>query len=246
MATSKRLIVNADEFGLSDGVNQGIIEAHRRGILTSATLIVSAQASAEAARLARANDSLGVGLHLAFAGGPVGSSLGELAPTAPVHLIRSLLDNRGRLPSDAAGLGRARPEEILAEARGQVRRFRELMGRDPTHLDVPYGTHRIPAVLEALVTVAWETGFPVRSRSQEMRRRLQRERIRTPEHLADSFRGERVGVEDLVRILGDLPLATSEMLCHPARGRELASLTDREVRQVLQAAGVKLINYKGL
>ena len=61
--SSRRLIVNADDFGLSPSVNEAVVRAHRDGILTSASLMVNAPGFAEAVELARANPRLGVGLH---------------------------------------------------------------------------------------------------------------------------------------------------------------------------------------
>jgi predicted glycoside hydrolase/deacetylase ChbG (UPF0249 family) len=245
----KRLIVNADDFGRTAGINQGVIEAHRRGIVTSATLMVAHPAAAEAAKLAVEAAGLGVGLHLAFTGGP---------SVLPASELPSLVGATGGLPARVDELAVADPGEILDEARAQLKRFRELLGRSPTHLDSHHHAHRFPAALEALLTLAWETGLPVRSLTAEMRARFARERIPTADRFVESFYGDGATLEGLLRILASLNFETTELMCHPAvvddallasssyaepRSRELAILNHQEARHAIQAAGIRLIHY---
>lgn len=249
MSTAKRLIVNADDLGRTPGINQGIFEAHRNGVVTSATMMVNYPDAAAVPALSEKNPALGIGLHVALTGGP---------PALPAEQIPSLADARGQLPPKPEGLGGARPEHVLAEARAQLQRFRQLMGRDPTHFDSHHHSHRLPAVFEALVTLAWETGLPVRNASPEAARRLRRENIRTTDRFVDSFYDEEATVDTLLRILNEVPAGTTELMCHPARvddllrstsgyadarERELQVLTNREVRQIIQALGIKLIHF---
>src|SRR6266540_2073034 len=92
---SKRLIVNADDLGRTEGINRGILEAHRRGIVTSATLMVNYPAADAVPAIARDNPGLGIGLHVQLTGGP--SAL-------PPEGLRSMVDSSGRLPSKPEGL----------------------------------------------------------------------------------------------------------------------------------------------
>jgi chitin disaccharide deacetylase len=247
--TNKRLIVNADDFGRTSGINRGIVDAHRRGIVTSATLMVAYEPAAEAMALARENPALGVGLHLAFTGGP---------PVLPPERLPSLVDSAGRLPPKPEGLGLARASEILAEARAQLARFREIAKADPTHFDSHHHSHRTPAVLEAVLTLAWETGLPVRSASADMHQRLKRENVPTTDAFIEEFYDQQVLLETLLAIVDGIGPGTSELMCHPAvvddelrrssgyadmRTRELELLTHREVRQAIQAMGIKLIHF---
>src|SRR3989442_11035463 len=114
------LIVNADDFGLSPGVNRGIIWAHENGIVTSASLMVRWPAAAEAARYTRATRSLGVGLHLDL--GEWTCRGGEWSPLYQV----ARLDH---------------PVEVREEVSRQLSAFRELVGQDPTHLDSHQHVH---------------------------------------------------------------------------------------------------------
>jgi predicted glycoside hydrolase/deacetylase ChbG (UPF0249 family) len=111
----KYLIVNGDDFGASRGINRGIIDAHERGILTSASLLVDGPWSGEAASLSRRVPRLSVGLHVHLPS--------EGMPLAA--LPRMSLDCR-------------------AELRRQFNRFQGLMGHAPSHLDSHHNTHRDP------------------------------------------------------------------------------------------------------
>jgi predicted glycoside hydrolase/deacetylase ChbG (UPF0249 family) len=250
MNATKRLIVNADDLGRSPAVNRGVLEAHRRGIVTSASLSVNFPSAADVPVLAQDTPSLGIGLHLTFSGG---------APVLPPERIPTVVDGEGRLPPAPEGVDQARPDELLAEARAQLRRFRELMGREPTHLDTRQHAHRRSVPLEAVLTLAWETGLPVRNVSPDVHERLRREGIRTTDQVTAEFDGETASLEALVTLLGGLPLGTTELMCRPSLGEDVAgngapplrggaldALTHREARQILQAAGVRLIHFGDL
>ena len=246
----KRVIVNADDLGRTPGINRGIFEAHRRGIVTSASLMVNYPAAREVAEMSAQAPGLGIGLHVALTGG---------VPTLPPERIPSLVDETGRLPSRPSGLASADPNEVMTEVRAQLKRFREIMGRDPTHFDSHHHSHReVPAVFEAILTLAWETGLPVRNASPSMVEQLRREGVPTPDHFVEEFYADGATLNDLIGLVEDLPLGTSELMCHPAvvddelrstsgyaepRARELDLLTQAAVRQAVQRSGVKLINF---
>ena len=158
---------------------------------------------------------------------------------------------------------RAGPDELLAEARAQLRRFRELMGRDPTHLDTRQHAHRaVRGARSACSTLAWETGLPVRNASRDVHERLRREGIRSTDQVTSrSSTARPPRSRRCVTLLGGLPLGTTELMCRPVAGRgarpserlrrcratrALDALTHREARQILQAAGVRLIHFGDL
>jgi len=250
VSVARKLIVNADDLGRTEGINEGVFDAHRRGIVTSATLMVNYPAARRVAVLSRDSPDLGIGLHVALTGG---------APVLPAEHVRSLVVEGGQLPAKPRGLEAADPAEILAEVRAQLRSFREIMGRDPTHFDSHHHSHReVPAVFEAILNVAWETGLPVRGASPAMADRLRREGVPTPDHFIDEFYDEGATLSDLVRILEGLSPGTSELMCHPAvvdeelrstsgyaepRARELDALTQADARRALQRTGVRLVHF---
>ena len=249
MTTMKRLIVNADDFGRTAGINRGVVEAHERGIVTSATLMVNYPAAEEAAAIARDNPGLGIGLHVQLTGGP--SAL-------PAERLQSMVDASGRLPSKPEGLVGPDPGEVLAEARAQLARFQAILGRLPTHFDSHHHSHRTPAVLEAVVTLGRETGRPVRNASPEMAARLGREGIKTTDRFVEDFFGDDATLDGLLGILHRLQPGATELMCHPAvvddelragsgyaepRTRELAVLTREEAKQALREEGIELVHF---
>ncbi len=252
MGQTKRLIVNADDLGRTGGINRGVVEAHRRGIVTSATVMVNYASAREVAAIARENPDLGLGLHVQLTGGP--SAL-------PRERLRSVVDAEGRLPSKPEGLRDPDPAEVLAEARAQLARFQEILGRLPTHFDSHHHSHRTPAVLEAVVTLGRETGRPVRNGSPAMAERLRREGIKTTDRFREDFFGDGATLEGLLRILDRLGAGSTELMCHPAvvddelragsgyaepRAWELLVLTSAEVKRAVHDTGIELVHFGAL
>src|SRR5271167_1918414 len=151
----KELILNADDFGMTRGVNEGIIRAHREGVLTSTTLMACGAAFDDAVERAKATPGLAVGCHLVLVGGYA---------ISPGKEIRSLVDEEGRLPEALSAFvarvstGRVQMEEIGREMRAQIEKIRAA-GIEPTHLDTHKHTHAHPIVMEALGRAAQATGI---------------------------------------------------------------------------------------
>ncbi|MGE5127539.1 MAG: carbohydrate deacetylase [Betaproteobacteria bacterium] len=249
---SHRLIVNADDLGRTRGINAGILEAHRDGIVTSATLMVNYPAAAGVKALAAAAPGLGIGLHVQLSGGP---------PQLPPLKLPSLVGKDGLFAPKPDGLAEADPAEVLAEVRAQLARFRELLGRDPTHFDGHHHAHRVPAVFAAVVAVARETGRPVRLADPPMEALLRREGIATTDRFDESFFDEAATLEVLLDRLRSLPEGTTELMCHPAvvdeelrktssyatpRDRERQALTSPAAREAVRAQGIELISFADL
>ncbi|MBN2498635.1 MAG: ChbG/HpnK family deacetylase [Deltaproteobacteria bacterium] len=150
----KRVIIQADDLGLSPGVDRGVLRAFREGVLSSASLLACGPSFEHAVGLLRRSPDLRVGVHLSLIGTP---------PAAPPSEIPGLVDRAGRLPGSAAGLvfrlaASGRVEEIAAELGAQVDRVRAA-GIDPTHLDSHKFVHCLPPVLEALILTAGRCGL---------------------------------------------------------------------------------------
>ena len=120
---TRRLIVNADDWGLTRGVSDGILAAHRHGIVSSTTVLVTAPLDRE--QVARLRDAgLGVGVHV------------NLTLGAPLTRGRSLVDGDGRFVRDARrAAARVTAADVRAEVEAQVERFESTLKRRPTHLD---------------------------------------------------------------------------------------------------------------
>jgi hopanoid biosynthesis associated protein HpnK len=150
------LIVNADDFGLTSGVNRAIIELHSAGVLTSASLMARASATEEAIGLAVQTPTLGVGCHVVLIDGE---------PVLPPAQIPSLVDSRtGCFPSSLNTFlarlftGRIRAAEIEAEAGAQID-FLQQKGVRLTHVDTHKHAHVLPAVLRPVLRAARRRGI---------------------------------------------------------------------------------------
>lgn len=213
------LIVNADDLGLCAAVNAGVFEAHARGVVTSASLMVR-QGAAEAAAAAAADlPELALGLHLDLDGRDY--EMGEeLAPAPPAE-----------------------------ECRAQLRRFRELVGREPTHLDSHHHLHEAEPVRAVAEALAAELGVLLRGRRVRYEGRFfGRDAEGRP-------RPEAIAPERLVELIRSLPPGWSEIGCHPAAGPvpsssydaerqlELRALCDPRVREALNVTSVKLCSF---
>ena len=148
----RRLIINGDDFGFSSGVNQAIIEAHDRGILTSTSLMVTGDAFEEAVTLAKARPQLAVGLHLVLACGR-----SQLSPSQIPHLV----DAQGNFSNqpEKAGIyyhfSAAARREIPLEIWAQLEKFRQT-GLPLSHVDGHVHVHLQPVVLRHLANLADE------------------------------------------------------------------------------------------
>ncbi len=151
----KRLIVNADDLGLTRGVNRAIVEAHHRGIVTSSTLMANGPEFQQGAEMAHFTPSLAVGCHI---------DLIQMAPVLPPEKIPSLLRDgrfRLRLPqlAMAALRGHLSGDEICAEATAQMRKLQDA-GIVLSHFDTHKHTHVFPQVLRPLLRAARACGVP--------------------------------------------------------------------------------------
>lgn len=151
-----RLIINADDFGLTPGVNRAIAELHQAGALTSATLMATGPAFDDAVAIAHANPALGVGCHVVLTDGhPVS------APTTiPTLLGRDRASFRPSLADFAQALlrGQIKEEEIEREATAQIEKL-QAAGIRITHLDTHKHTHLFPAVTRPLLRAAERAGI---------------------------------------------------------------------------------------
>ena len=229
----KYLIVNADDFGLSRGVNRGILEAHDRGIVSSASLMVRWPAAAEAAAAARARPGLSLGLHV---------DLGEWAYRGgdwePLYAVLS--------PADAES-----PGALADEVARQFDAFRRLVGRGPTHVDSHQHRHLSEPLRTVLAAAAAAAGVPLRHVDPRVRY--------CGDFYGQTGKGEPypdgITADALARVLRATPPGVTELSCHPGydqdhgspyaaeRSAEVAALCDPGVRATLAAEGIRLISF---
>jgi predicted glycoside hydrolase/deacetylase ChbG (UPF0249 family) len=230
MSELRQLIVNADDLGCSPGVNRGIFRAHEDGIVTSASLMVRRPAAAAAAEQTRRFPQLALGLHV---------DLGEWR-----YRFGTWVQLRRVVAADDA-------RAVAREVEHQLARFRQLVGRDPTHLDSHQHVHRRDPVRTVLRGLAVALGIPMRH-----------------EDPAITYCGDFYGLtaggqpiphalepEGLLAILGRLPPGITELGCHPGldgdldsdyneeRAQEVETLCDRRIRAELDAQGILLRSF---
>jgi predicted glycoside hydrolase/deacetylase ChbG (UPF0249 family) len=249
---TRRLIVNADDYGLTAGVSRGILDAHRRGIVTSTTLLVNRPA--DPALIDELKSSgMGVGLHLNL-------TLGR--PVAPVKRVASLVDGDGRFVRDAReAAGRARKDEARIELGMQIDEFRKIMGRFPTHLDSHHHVGRHEPILELVLDFARAIRVPVRAQDPEVRARARGLSVKTPDHfMGESGPDAYWSSERVLAHLRVLPGGVTEFMTHPGyydeelaysrygrqRDAELAGLTDPEARALIEHEGIELVHFGNL
>jgi predicted glycoside hydrolase/deacetylase ChbG (UPF0249 family) len=226
------LIVNADDFGRSQGINRGVVLAHDQGVVTSASAMVHWPAAEEAAELARERPALGVGLHV---------DLEEWA----------YADGGWR-----AVYQRATREEVAVaeEVEMQFERFRKLFGREPTHLDSHQHVHREEPLRSILLEAGSRLAIPVRSATPGI--------VYRGDFYGQTAKGEplpdAIAIDALLGLLSSLPLGVTELGCHPAsepeaastyaaeRVQELQVLCDPRVESAIQAGGIELRTFEGL
>ena len=228
-----KLVVNADDFGLSERVNDGILHSHRHGILTSASIMANGAAFGHAAELARTTPGLDVGVHL---------TLVEERPLLPVSEVPSLVAPDGRCWGHVTTFtrryfgGAIDATQVRRELEAQIRRVIDA-GLQPTHLDSHQHVHMLPEVLRVTVALAREFGirwvrFPAEPVAAYMAsnpaRLAQLVALRAfcaagrgadvarTDSFAGFFYGGRMDGSNLHRVLARLPrTGICELMCHP-------------------------------
>jgi chitin disaccharide deacetylase len=228
----KFVIVNADDFGCSRGVNRGIVEAHERGIVTSVSLMVDRTAASEGAEYARGRPELGVGLH--------------------VELDRwrvSRLPRRGAAFS-AAAVTRHASEQLQR----QLERFGSLLGQPPSHLDSHQHRHTWPLVRPLFERVAGELDIPLR--------RIDPRARFCGDFYGQDGRGrpepESITPGALIQLLERIEEGVTELCCHPGyaegldewykmeREQEVRTLCDARVGEAVSRLHIRLCTFSDL
>ncbi|HXR04873.1 MAG TPA: hopanoid biosynthesis-associated protein HpnK [Verrucomicrobiae bacterium] len=272
--TEQRLIVNADDFGLSPSVNTAVIRAHGEGILTTASLMVNEKGFAQAVKLARENPQLGIGLHLTLL---MGHSV------LPPEKIPGLVNSSGEFSNKPVATGIRyffKPdlrEQLRAEIHAQFEKFRAT-GLPLDHVNGHLHLHLHPVVFQLLMDDAAQLGVrrmrltrDCLARSRRMargrwfyrishaliyewlatraRNPLRQRGIRHAEITFGLLQNARVDEEYILKLLPELPPGDSELYSHPSLDEfkhEFDALISRRVKELVQKRGIKLIRYQDL
>ena len=270
----RRLIVNADDFGLSASVNQAVIRAHRDGILTTASLMVNEPGCAEAVKLAKENPKLGVGLHLTLLFGR-----SALSP----EKIPGLVNSRGEFIGNSVQVGmkyffkRSLREQLRAEIHAQFEKFRAA-GLPLDHVNGHLHLHLHPVIFKILMEDSealgirhlrlardclacsrrmsrghWlyriSTAVIFECLSNRARKTLGQKKIRHAQITFGLLQDSRVDEEYVLKLLPELPDGDSELYSHPSLDKfkhEFDALVSPRVREQVEKLGIQLIRYQDL
>jgi hopanoid biosynthesis associated protein HpnK len=245
----RQLVVNADDFGISRGVNRGIVEAHRAGLVTSASLMPNLPSAEDALTRAAICPDLGLGLHLTLTAG---------RPLCPPDRVPTLVDADGRFPVLGTllarlSLGRVHGDDLRRELTAQVE-WALRRGIRPDHVDSHHHVHVHPRVAPTVIALAREHGvtwircpvergpspallkLPPKDAARTVaistfgvitRVLVKRAGLRTARHFRGIGLGMGFGEERLLAVLGGLPPGLTELMTHPGYlDDELAWHTD--------------------
>ena len=270
----RRLIVNADDYGFSQSINEAVIRAHREGILTGASLMVNESGFDDAVALARGNPKLGVGLHLTLL-------MGHSA--LPTERIPGLVNARGEFSDNPVGVGmsyffrRSLQEQLRAEIHAQFAKF-HTTGLPLDHVNGHLHLHLHPVIFKILMKDAEKLGISrmrltrdCLARSRRMARghfyyrishaaiyawlsgraseTLRQREIKHAQITFGLLQNARVDEEYVLKLLPELPPGDSELYSHPSLDKfrhEFDALVSPRVKEQVEQLGIKLIRYQDL
>jgi len=245
-----KVIFNADDFGLSKGVNYGIIDSFLHGPVRSTTLMAGGAAFEHAVELAKLHPKLGVGAHLQLTasqsvGGP----------------YKTLTDKTGRFHSLVEMTKRAEEglidlQEVEAEYHAQMQKILST-GITIDHLDSHHHSHHLPGVMDVFFHIAKEYHIPlVRMADKALLNGI--DHLRTIDRFDDRFYLDQLSIDTIRTVLEEFPEGSVEFMCHPAyidqalcdassyalpRMKELNILTSVELQNLLYDKCVDVCKY---
>lgn len=248
----KRIIINADDFGLTDGCNEGIIKAIKKGVVTSTTVMMNMPYAKEGIDKLKTMNFQSVGIHLTLTCG---------TPTLPSEEVSSLTDEENKFFKRKEKLfPNMYLDEVEKELRNQIELFIKT-GLKPTHLDSHHHIHIYDGVREIVCKLAKEYNLPLRHVDEKTKSYLNINNIMTTDKFSMDFYGGKVQINTLKRILSSFDGDALEIMVHPAiideelvrvssynkeRVRELEILTSDEIKRWIDKKSYVMIGYDNL
>jgi predicted glycoside hydrolase/deacetylase ChbG (UPF0249 family) len=246
-----KVIINADDYGISSGVTEGIVKGFLEGIVTDTTIMINMDGSKLAVQLAKEHN-IPVGLHLVLTKG---------APLLPPQEVKTLVNNEGEFKSTNKSIWENLDlHEVKNELEAQVKKFLQT-GLELTHIDSHHHVHRFGPILDATMDIAKRLGVPLRQTDEIVKGKIVSKGIVTTDYFISDFYGEGATVENLKRILTTHNTGVIEVMCHPGlpdnwinqnssynkkREEELKILTSPEIKRFIREKNLKLISYSDL
>ena len=238
----KKLIVNADDFGISEGAVLGIIAAYQQGILTSTTCMMNMPYTDMAISLAKQHPQLGLGIHLVLTlGKPLTSNCKSFIDENGNFLRPEVYENEEVVVDS---------EELYQEWKAQIEKFIKLMGKKPTHIDSHHHVHLLPQLQQTVIKLANEYDLPIRQR-------LPITSNYQFVHCNDQFYNQKATYDYFISVLNSDD-EYLEIMCHPAfldwrlynissynilRMKELDLLCDQRIKHFIDEHQIELINF---
>ena len=241
------IVINADDFGLTEGVCTGIVRAVETGVVTSTTAMVCVPGAVQRLQSWAPRIIGKIGAHLQLTNG---------VPILPAKSVPSLVAKDGAFPSRRKAIRGAGTAEVLAEWAAQIETLIRA-GIEPTHLDSHHHVHGLPNVFPAFCELAQRYSLPVRSLSSEMARKLRAESVPFIDRTLTDWYGAKLTVASFMHVLQqgfrEYPESKNfEIMCHPGlidkslpslsryvteRESELAILCDPNLKREIENAG---------
>ncbi|MGO4729346.1 carbohydrate deacetylase [Paenibacillus sp. 2KB_22] len=247
---SRQVIINADDFGLSPAINEGIIKAYQAGGITSTSMMVNMPGFDHALHAARSLPDFGIGLHFNLTYG---------CPVCDPGSVSSLVKKDGSFHNGNSVYVRD-PADIIKELDAQWNQFIEAF-RYPTHLDAHHLLHQNdPMIYQIMSEKAIRENVPLR-KSQIVHSIPQAPTPRMTEMILLDTYGDNEGLQRLLHHLFTLQEGTTEIVCHPGyvddillgisewtdiRERELAVFMNEEIPRTMRALNILPVNYTAL
>jgi hypothetical protein len=248
----KKLIINADDFGLTKGINKGVIKGIKEGIVSSTTVMINMPYAYEGIEILKSMGFKSAGVHLTLTAG---------SPTLPIDEIPSLVNNEGKFYKRRNELF---PKLLLEDAEKELRNQIELFikaGLKPSHLDGHHHIQMYDGLREIVAKLAKEFNLPVRYANEETKKYLKQNNIITTDGFSMEFYGDKACIDTIKENLMNFNGETFEFMCHPAfvdeelmglssynsyRGKELFILTNKDLMNWIKSNGFDLIGFNGL
>ncbi len=248
----KKVIINADDFGLTDGCSEGIIKAIKEGMVTSTTVMMNMPYANKELEKLRAMKFESVGVHLTLTCGK---------PTLHTEEVPTLIDEANNFYRRKDNLF---PKMDLGEVERELRNQIELFiktGLKPSHLDSHHHIHMYDGVRQIVAKLAKEYNLPLRCANTETKKYLEENNILTTDDFSMEFYGERVSVDTIKQIIENSYGTTVEIMTHPAmvdeelknlssysniRLKELEILTNKELKKWFVENHIRLISFNNI
>lgn len=264
-----KLIINADDFGMTENINCGIKQAHLNGIVTAASIMANGEAFEDAVKISKDLPNLDVGVHLTIIDG---------IPLLPSSRIKTLLDSRGQFYKGAweFPLSKIDLKEVYAELKAQVEKVKA-RGVPISHFDGHMHMHIFPAILTVVVNLAkefnipfircpfestgWGSFFKKPSRFLQLQAlnffssKGRKQIAMSADHFTGFLFGGCLNKINLQKTISHLPKdGTCELMCHPGlqnmkiykRKDELDALCDADIKRTIEANRIRVCSFREL